>query len=100
TGGLKVLAKQRKVEVLRGSGRFVSPNVLEVMGASGSERIQFEQCIIAAGSEPVRLGGLPKDPRILDSSDALELPQFVGRLLVLGWGILGLWVGWVWRALR
>ena len=56
TGGLKVLAKQRKVEVLRGSGRFVSPNVLEVMGASGSERIQFEQCIIAAGSEPVRLG--------------------------------------------
>ena len=99
TGGLKVLAKQRKVEVLRGSGRFVSPNVLEVMGASGSERIQFEQCIIAAGSEPVRLGGLPKDPRILDSSDALELPQFAGGLLVIGCGIIGLEMACVYDAL-
>jgi dihydrolipoamide dehydrogenase len=99
TGGLKVLAKQRKVEVLRGSGRFVSPNVLEVMGASGSERIQFEQCIIAAGSEPVRLGGLPKDPRILDSTDALELPQFAGGLLVIGGGIIGLEMACVYDAL-
>ena len=99
TGGLKVLAKQRKVEVLRGSGRFVSPNVLEVMGVSGSERIQFEQCIIAAGSEPVRLGGLPKDPRILDSSDALELPQFAGGLLVIGCGIIGLEMACVYDAL-
>jgi dihydrolipoamide dehydrogenase len=99
TGGLKVLAKQRKVEVLRGSGRFVSPNVLEVMGASGSERIQFEQCIIAAGSEPVRLGGLPKDPRILDSSEALELPQFAGGLLVIGCGIIGLEMACVYDAL-
>ena len=99
TGGLKVLAKQRKVEVLRGSGRFVSPNVLEVMGASGSERIQFEQCIIAAGSEPVRLGGLPKDPRILDSTDALELPQFAGGLLVIGGGIIGLEMACVYDAI-
>jgi len=99
TGGLKVLAKQRKVEVLRGSGRFVGPNVLEVMGASGSERIQFEQCIIAAGSEPVRLGGLPQDPRILDSSDALELPQFAGGLLVIGCGIIGLEMACVYDAL-
>jgi len=99
TGGLKVLAKQRKVEVLRGSGRFVSANVLEVMGASGSERIQFEQCIIAAGSEPVRLGGLPQDPRILDSSDALELPQFAGGLLVIGCGIIGLEMACVYDAL-
>jgi dihydrolipoamide dehydrogenase len=99
TGGLKVLAKQRKVEVLRGSGRFVSPNVLEVMGASGSERIQFEQCIIAAGSEPVRLGGLPMDPRILDSTDALELPQFAGGLLVIGGGIIGLEMACVYDAL-
>ena len=98
TGGLRVLAKQRKVEVLRGTGRFVSPNVLEVMGASGSERIQFEQCIIAAGSEPVRLGGLPKDPRVLDSSDALELPEF-GGLLVIGGGIIGLEMACVYDAL-
>jgi dihydrolipoamide dehydrogenase len=99
TGGLKVLAKQRKVEVITGSGRFVSPNVLEVMGASGSERIHFEQCIIAAGSEPVRLPGLPKDARILDSTDALELPEFSGALLVVGGGIIGLEMACVFDAL-
>jgi dihydrolipoyl dehydrogenase len=99
TGGLRVLAKQRKVEVIRGSGRFVSANVLEVMGASGSERIRFDQCIIAAGSEPSRLPGLPEDPRILDSSDALELPQFAGALLVVGGGIIGLEMACVFDAL-
>ncbi|MGB9332843.1 MAG: dihydrolipoyl dehydrogenase [Steroidobacteraceae bacterium] len=99
TGGLKVLAKQRKVEVITGSGRFVSPNVLEVMGASGSERIHFEQCIIAAGSEPVRLPGLPKDARILDSTDALELPELTGALLVVGGGIIGLEMACVFDAL-
>jgi len=99
TGGLKVLAKQRKVEVLRGSGRFVSPNVLEVMGASGSERIRFEQCIIAAGSEALRLPGLPDDPRIIDSTGALELPEFSGALLVIGGGIVGLEMACVYDAL-
>ncbi|HYL02055.1 MAG TPA: dihydrolipoyl dehydrogenase [Steroidobacteraceae bacterium] len=99
TGGLRVLARQRKVEVLLGSGRFVSPNVLEVMGASGSQRIRFEQCIIAAGSEPIRLPGLPADPRILDSSDALELPEFSGGLLVVGGGIIGLEMACVFDAL-
>jgi dihydrolipoamide dehydrogenase len=99
TGGLKVLAKQRKVEVARGSGRFVSPNVLEVMGASGSERIHFEQCIIAAGSEAVRLPGLPDDPRIIDSTGALELPEFSGALLVIGGGIIGLEMACVYDAL-
>jgi len=99
TGGLKVLARQRKVEVVTGSGRFVSPNVLEVMGSSGSERIRFEQCIIAAGSEAVRLPGLPKDPRIMDSSDALELPEFAGGLLVIGGGIIGLEMACVFDAL-
>src|SRR5205807_9202001 len=83
TGGVKVLVKQRKVDVVRGTGRFVGPNVLEVMGTSGSQRIHFDQCIIAAGSEPVRLAGLPDDPRILDSTDALELPSFSGGLLVV-----------------
>lgn len=99
TSGLKVLARQRKVEVVQGNGRFVSPNVLEVMGASGSQRIRFEQCIIAAGSEPVRLPGLPADPRILDSSDALELPEFSGGLLVIGGGIIGLEMACVFDAL-
>ena len=99
TGGLSTLAKQRKVEVVQGVGRFVSPNVLEVMGNSGSERIRFEQCIIAAGSEAIRLPGLPDDPRIMDSSDALELPEFSGGLLVIGGGIIGLEMACVYDAL-
>jgi dihydrolipoamide dehydrogenase len=99
TGGLRVLAKQRNVAVLRGTGRFVGPNVLEVMGASGSQRIRFDQCIIAAGSEPTRLPGLPQDPRILDSTDALELPEFSGGLLVVGGGIIGLEMACVFDAL-
>jgi len=99
TGGLRTLAKQRKVEVIQGVGRFVSPNVLEVMGNSASERIHFEQCIIAAGSEAVRLPGLPDDPRIIDSTGALELPEFSGGLLVIGGGIIGLEMACVYDAL-
>ena len=99
TGGVSMLAKQRKVQVVQGVGRFVSPNVLEVMGNSGSERIRFEQCIIAAGSEAIRLPGLPEDPRIMDSTDALELPEFPGGLLVIGGGIIGLEMACVYDAL-
>jgi dihydrolipoamide dehydrogenase len=99
TGGLRVLAKQRKVDVVQGAGRFVSPNVLEVMGNSGSERIRFDQCIIAAGSEAIRLPGLPADQRIMDSTDALELPEFSGKLLVIGGGIIGLEMACVYDAL-
>jgi dihydrolipoyl dehydrogenase len=99
TGGLTVLAKQRKVEVVRGVGRFVGANVLEVKGASGSERIRFEQCIIAAGSEALRLPGLPQDPRIIDSADALEVPQFTGPVLIVGCGIIGLEMACVFDAL-
>ena len=99
TGGLKVLARQRKVELVRGTGKFVGPNVLEVVGERGSERIGFEQCIIAAGSEAVRLPGLPTDPRIIDSTGALELPQIDGGLLVIGGGIIGLEMACVFDAL-
>ena len=99
TGGLKVLAKQRKVEVLQGTGRFVSPHVIEVAGAGAPTRIRFEQCIIAAGSEATRLPGLPDDPRIMDSSGALELPEFAGRLLIVGGGIIGLEMACVYAAL-
>ncbi|MGH8289082.1 MAG: dihydrolipoyl dehydrogenase [Steroidobacteraceae bacterium] len=99
TGGLRVLARQRRVEVLQGVGRFLSPHVLEVMGNSGSERIRFEQCVIAAGSEAIRLPGLPADPRIMDSTDALELPEFSGGLLVIGGGIIGLEMACVYEAL-
>ena len=99
TGGLRVLAKQRKIDVVQGTGHFVSPNVLEVMGNSGSERIRFDQCIIAAGSEPIRLPGLPVDKRIMDSTDALELPEFSGGMLVIGGGIIGLEMACVYDAL-
>jgi dihydrolipoamide dehydrogenase len=99
TGGLRTLAKQRKVEVVQGVGRFVSANVLEVMGNSGSERIRFEQCIIAAGSEAIPLPGPPQDRRIMDSTDALELPEFSGGLLVIGGGIIGLEMACVYDAL-
>jgi len=85
--------------VVRGSGRFLSANIVEVMGAGGAQRIRFEQCIIAAGSEAVRLPGLPEDPRILDSSAALELPEFSGSLLVIGGGIIGLELACVFDAL-
>ena len=99
TGGLRVLARQRKVEVVRGAGRFAGPNVLEVRGSSGVERIRFEQCIIAAGSEAIRLPGLPEDPRIIDSTDALEVPAFSGPVLVIGGGIIGLEMACVFDAL-
>jgi dihydrolipoamide dehydrogenase len=99
TGGLKVLAQRRKVEVVRGVGSFVSPNVLEVKGTGGVERIRFEQCIIAAGSEPLWLPGLPQDPRIIDSTGALEVPPFSGPILVVGGGIIGLEMACVFDAL-
>jgi dihydrolipoamide dehydrogenase len=100
TGGLKMLAKQRKVDVVQGVGKFVSPHVIEVTGEGGkSERIKFDSCIIAAGSEVAKLPMFPKDPRIMDSADALELPEFGGRLLVVGGGIIGLEMACVYDAL-
>ncbi len=100
TGGLKMLAKQRKVDVVTGYGKFVSPNVVEVKAEDGKvERIGFDQCIIAAGSEAVKLPGFPEDPRIIDSTGALELPKDVKRLLVIGGGIIGLEMATVYEAL-
>jgi dihydrolipoamide dehydrogenase len=99
TGGLQVLARQRKVEVVTGVGRFVSPHVIEVKGADAATRIRFEQCIIAAGSEASRLPGLPEDPRIIDSTGALELSGPTGRLLIIGGGIIGLEMACVYAAL-
>jgi len=89
TNGLTVLAKQRKIDVIHGDAKFVGPYTLEVQGTAGSRRINFKQCIIAAGSEIAQLPGLPNDPRIMDSSSALELPE-CARLLVIGGGIIGL----------
>ena len=99
TGGLKQLARQRRVEVLQGVGRFVDPYVLEVTAAGKPLRIRFKQCIIAAGSEPVSLPFLPPDPRIIDSTGALELKDIPGRMLVVGGGIIGLEMACVYAAL-
>ena len=99
TGGLSGLARQRKVTVIRGDGRFVAPRVLEVAGEEGTQRIGFDHCIIAAGSEPVRLPFLPDDPRVMDSTAALELQDIPRRLLVIGGGIIGLEMGCVYDAL-
>jgi len=99
TGGLAALAKQRKVEVLRGEARFKGPHTLELTVPDGSvQAVHFEQCIIAAGSESVRLPGFPEDPRLIDSTGALELPP-CERLLVIGGGIIGLEMACVYDAL-
>jgi dihydrolipoyl dehydrogenase len=100
TGGLKGLAKGRKVQVVNGYGRFAGPNMIEVQGEDGLTKVSFDQCIIAAGSEPVSLPFIPQDdPRVIDSTGALELADIPKRLLVLGGGIIGLEMGCVYDAL-
>jgi dihydrolipoamide dehydrogenase len=99
TNGLTGLAKQRKVDVVRGEAKFIGPYSLEVRTAEGPRRLDFKQCIIAAGSESVRLPGLPDDPRVIDSTGALELPPDCKRLLVIGGGIIGLEIACVYDAL-
>ena len=99
TDGLASLAKQRKVSVVRGAGRFVGPNTLAVDGDGGTTAIEFRQCIVAAGSEPVRMPGAPDDPRIMDSTGALELDSLPKNLLVVGGGIIGLEMATVYDAL-
>ncbi|MEZ5486502.1 MAG: dihydrolipoyl dehydrogenase [Steroidobacteraceae bacterium] len=99
TNGLRMLAKQRKVEVIQGTGRFVAPNVVVIEGESGTQQLGFEQCIVAAGSESARLPFLPDDPRVIDSTGALELESLPKRLLVIGGGIIGLEMACVYDAL-
>ncbi|MCB2054402.1 MAG: dihydrolipoyl dehydrogenase [Geminicoccaceae bacterium] len=100
-GGLGGLAKQRKVEWVKGYGRFTGPHMLEVEEAGGKKStISFDQAIIAAGSEPIRLPFVPHDdPRVMDSTGALELADIPKRLLVLGGGIIGLEMACVYQAL-
>lgn len=99
TGGLKHMAKQRKVTTVEGYGEFISPNQLKVSHEGQSQVIQFEQAIIAAGSEPVWLDSWPKDPRIFDSTGALLLKEIPQRLLVIGGGIIGLEMATVYSAM-
>jgi dihydrolipoamide dehydrogenase len=101
TGGLAGLAKQRKVTTIRGYGRFTSPYQLQVeLAEGGTTTVGFEQAIIAAGSEPLTLPFIPQDdPRVLDSTGALELAGIPQRLLVLGGGIIGLEMATVYHEL-
>jgi len=96
TGGLTMMAKQRKVRVVQGEAKFDSPNRLRL---DSGDTIDFENCIIAAGSEPMMLPGLPADPRIVDSTGALELTPIPKKMLVVGGGIIGLEMACVYSAL-
>jgi len=100
TGGLASMAKQRKVTRLTGTARFVSPHEIEIQTAEGSKLLRFERAIIAAGSQAVKLPGLPwGDPRLMDSTDALLLQEIPKRLLVIGGGIIGLEMACIYAAL-
>lgn len=99
TGGLELLAKKRKVTVVRGTATFISPTEIEVVNGDEKTIVKFANCVIAAGSRPVKLPFMPDDPRIIDSTGALELPNINCKLLVLGGGIIGLEMGTVYDAL-
>ncbi|MBB6241204.1 dihydrolipoyl dehydrogenase [Rhodanobacter sp. MP1X3] len=100
TGGLTSMAKQRKVRTVEGVGAFISPNELEVQTKDGKKLIRFENAIIAAGSQSVKLPSFPwDDERIIDSTGALELKDVPKKLLVVGGGIIGLEMATVYSAL-
>ncbi|KDB07553.1 dihydrolipoamide dehydrogenase [Burkholderia sp. lig30] len=99
TTGLAGMAKARKVEVVTGVGAFVDPYHMEVQGDGGKKVVRFKQAIIAAGSQSVKLPFLPDDPRIVDSTGALELRQLPKRMLVIGGGIIGLEMATVYSTL-
>ncbi|MET4616832.1 dihydrolipoamide dehydrogenase [Stenotrophomonas sp. 2619] len=101
TKGLAGMAKQRKVRTVQGLATFVSANELEIVGDDGkTQLLRFEQCIIAAGSQAVKLPNFPwDDKRVMDSTDALELADVPGSLLVVGGGIIGLEMATVYAAL-
>ena len=100
TRGLAGLAKQRKVQVVRGKGQFASPHTLRVETAEGAKTVSFDHCIIAAGSSIARIPGFPyDDKRMIDSTSALEIPAVPKRLLVIGGGIIGLEMATVYDAL-
>lgn len=107
TGGLAAMAKMRKVTVVRGYGSFVGANHVEVEETSGGaqeksgkkQTVAFKNCIIAAGSQAVRLPFMPEDPRVVDSAGALNLKEVPKRMLILGGGIIGLEMGTVYSTL-
>ena len=100
TGGLAGLAKQRKVQVLRGVAQFTSPNSLALQTADGEKRVTFDYAVVAAGSSVARIPGFPyDDPRLIDSTGALALQDVPKRMLIIGGGIIGLEMATVYDAL-
>jgi len=99
TTGLVGLAKRRKVKVIQGRATFTGTNSLTIETGDGTQALSFDQAIISVGSEPVRLPFLPEDPRIIDSTGALELTNLPSRMLVIGGGIIGLEMAQVYHAL-
>jgi dihydrolipoamide dehydrogenase len=99
TGGLTGMARSRKVTVLQGTGTFAGPNHLAVQTKGGRKVVEFKNAIIAAGSQSAKLSFVPEDPRIVDSTGALELRQCPKRMLVIGGGIIGLEMGTVYSTL-
>ena len=100
TQGLGAMAKQRRVSVVQGEGEFTTPHQIKVTKADGQiETVGFEHCIIAAGSQSTKFPGVKDDPRIMDSTGALELKDIPKRLLIVGGGIIGLEMGTVYDAL-
>ena len=100
TGGLAAMAKQRRVDVVHGTGRFEAPNRIAVATPGGPLRVQFDHCVIACGSSPMKIPGFPHDdPRVMDSTDALEIEGIPQRLLIVGGGIIGLEMASVYSAL-
>lgn len=100
TGGLAGMAKMRKVNIINGFGKFTGPNMIMVDGPDGLTTVNFDHVIIAAGSRPIQLPFIPhEDPRIWDSTDALELKTVPKKLLVMGGGIIGLEMGTVYHSL-
>lgn len=100
TGGLKALAKQRKVTIVQGEAKFASNNSMQVETSEGTQTISFDDCIIAAGSRVTKIPVFPHDdPRMMDSTDALDLADVPEKLLVIGGGIIGLEMATVYNAL-
>ncbi len=100
TGGLKALAKQRKVTIVQGEAQFAGTNTMKVETAEGTQTISFDKCIIAAGSRVTKVPVFPNDdPRMMDSTDALDLADIPENLLVIGGGIIGLEMATVYHAL-
>jgi dihydrolipoyl dehydrogenase len=100
TGGLKALAKQRKVTIVQGEARFAGTNTMTVETTDGTQTISFDKCIIAAGSRVSKVPVFPNDdPRMMDSTDALDLADVPEKLLVIGGGIIGLEMATVYHAL-